>query len=148
MSSIGCDLLGATEASADAGSTLAQLELAFVDRWPINLAWRAAGRLGHGLGRFPEDCNDGIGSTGGHPWPVTTLWAAQWHLLRGHRDVGMGYLDFVLAHGGAAHEQIDGVTGEGRGAPGLVWSAAELITTLLLTDGGSGGLAPCPEPSR
>jgi hypothetical protein len=132
ISTIGCELLGARSLSADAGKALGRLEDAFANRWPVNAAWHRTGRLGHGLGRFPEDGNDGLGSTGGNPWPVATLWAAQWHLLRGESELGMGFLDFVLSHGAAGHEQIDGVTGEGRGAAGLAWSAAELITTLLL----------------
>ena len=131
-SSIGCEVLGARSVSGAAGPTLARLEQAFADRWPVNVAWRRSGRLGHGMGRFPEDGNDGLGTTGGHPWPVATLWAAQWHLLRGEDELGRGFLDFVLAHGGGRHEQIDGTTGEGRGAPGLAWSAAELVSAVLL----------------
>lgn len=141
VSGVGCRLLGASGPVAG-GATLAALERAFADRWPVNLAWRASGRLGRGLGRFPEDGNDGLGTTGGNPWPVATLWAAQWHLLAGDTDLGQGYLDFVLAHGGARHEQIDGVTGEGRGAAGLAWSAAELAVTLLLLPSAIPGPAP------
>jgi len=139
MGAIGSDLLTADGPGEglDLGATLHALEQAFSDRWPVNEAWRRAGHLGLGMGRFPEDCNDGLGSTGGSPWPVTTLWAAQWHFLHGDRGVGQGHLDFVLAHVDPAElpEQIDGFTGRPRGARSLAWAHAELVTTLLVRDG-------------
>jgi hypothetical protein len=58
--------------------TVLALEDAFAPRYAINRAWHAAGRAGMGWGRFPEDANDGVGSTGGNPWPLVTLWAAQY----------------------------------------------------------------------
>lgn len=99
------------------------LEEHYARRWP-----------GGGIGRFPEDANDGLGSTGGGAWPVTTLWLAQWHLRRGDRDRGTAHLRWVLAHvdATAITEQVDVGTGRPRGARGLAWSHAELITTLLL----------------
>lgn len=94
-----------------------------------------------GVGRFPEDCNDGLGSAGGNPWPVTTLWAAQFHLRKArrhphdarHRRRALRHLGFVLANVDPAHiaEQIDAVTGAPRGARPLAWAHAELIITLL-----------------
>jgi hypothetical protein len=131
--------------------TMAALERHFARRWPVNHAWRAAGRQGAGIGRFPEDTNDGLGSTGGNPWPIVTLWAAQFHLRSvqrrlhlgaslpiGWRDervaVARGYLDFVLAHVPAdgMTEQIDACSGRPRGARRLAWAHAELAVTLLL----------------
>jgi len=121
------------------GRTVRLLEDDSAVRWPVNVAWRAAGNLGGGIGRFPEDCNDGLGSTGGNPWPVATLWAAQWHAHRGDRALAEGYLSFVLAHCDATSisEQVDGFTGRPRGVPLLAWSHAELITTLLALGGKS-----------
>jgi glucoamylase len=58
--------------------TLLALEDAFASLYAVNRAWRAAGHAGIGWGRFPEDANDGVGSTGGNPWPLATLWAAQY----------------------------------------------------------------------
>jgi glucoamylase len=60
-------------------ATMAALEEAFAPLYPVNRDWRAGGNAGFGLGRFPEDANDGVGSTGGNPWPLTTLWAAQFY---------------------------------------------------------------------
>jgi hypothetical protein len=133
MAVVGSELLSADEGESRLGDTLQALERQWVDRWPVNAAWRSAGRLGMGMGRFPEDCNDGLRSTGGNPWPVTTLWAAQWHFRYGDRAVGQGFLDFVLAHSQDADlpEQVDGRTGEPRGARSLGWAQAELVTTLL-----------------
>ncbi|MBA3743774.1 glycoside hydrolase family 15 protein [Sporichthya sp.] len=113
--------------------TVRRLESCYADRWPVNVRWRRAGNLGAGIGRFPEDCNDGLGSTGGNPWPVATLWMAQYFLHRGEREQAAGYLGFVLAHvhPDAISEQIDATTGTPRGARGLGWAHAELITTVL-----------------
>jgi len=131
-------------------STMGRLDDRFASRWPVNVAWRSAGRAGAGLGRFPEDCNDGSGSTGGNPWPVATLWAAQYHLRRAQggphlspRDAadqaaevvqGLGFLSFVTSHCEVMSigEQIDGVTGASRGARPLAWAHAELLTTLSM----------------
>ena len=156
MSVIGSTLLGYDVTDdvlnvddRDMAATMRRLEDHFATRWGVNAAWQLAGRVGGGIGRFPEDCNDGIGSTRGSPWPVTTLWAAQYHLRRAQRCAhlastdpayqdreianGLAYLDFVLAHVDvtAISEQIDGVTGRARGASSLAWAHAELVTTLL-----------------
>jgi hypothetical protein len=58
--------------------TVMALEDAFAPLYAVNRVWRAAGNAGIGWGRFPEDANDGVGSTGGNPWPLVTLWAAQY----------------------------------------------------------------------
>jgi hypothetical protein len=132
--------------------TMHALERVYADRWPVNAAWQAAGNAGMGMGRFPEDANDGMGSTGGNPWTFATLWAAQYYLRlierhrflqspdpKGDREWELleradGYLQFVLAHLSPASltEQIDGETGKPRGAPKLAWAQASLIDTLLL----------------
>ncbi|HEY3604618.1 MAG TPA: glycoside hydrolase family 15 protein [Sporichthyaceae bacterium] len=108
----------------------------YATRWPVNVAWRRAGNQGGGIGRFPEDANDGYGSGGGNPWPIATLWLAQYHFHRGERDLAEGYLGFVLAHvdAEAISEQIDAATGEPRGARGLARAHAELVITLLLKE--------------
>lgn len=128
----------------DLAATMQRLSAHYLDRWPINHAWEG---LGHGIGRFPEDCNDGIGSTGANPWVITTLWASQfcWRSIQRARfqgreedplalGLGAGFLDFVLAHidSDALPEQINGVSGVAQGARPLAWSHAELVTTLLL----------------
>jgi glucoamylase len=135
-------------------ATMRALEDHYAQRWPVNHAWRSAGHDGFGLGRFPEDTNDGLGSTGGNPWTFVTLWAAQFHLRSIQRQLYLdaddpaaaardrhlaaarGYVRFVLAHlpVDALPEQIDRVSGAPRGARPLAWAHAELITTLLLLD--------------
>ncbi|HEY7779983.1 MAG TPA: glycoside hydrolase family 15 protein [Ktedonobacterales bacterium] len=60
-------------------TTMSALEEAFASLYAANRDWRAGGNTGFGLGRFPEDANDGVGSTGGNPWPLTTLWGAQFY---------------------------------------------------------------------
>ncbi len=145
MGSIGSALLGPDDPSGpDLSATLAALTSRYATRWAVNTRWRDSGRLGGGIGRFPEDCNDGTGSTGANPWPVTTLWAAQWHLRFGRRDLGLGYLDFVLAHvdAGAVPEQVDGRTGQARGAGPLGWAHAELVTAVLDRDRRAPSVSP------
>ncbi len=113
--------------------TVRRLEEHYATKWPVNLAWRRGGNAGAGIGRFPEDANDGFGSTGGNPWPIATLWMAQYHGHRGNWEQAEGYLRFVTTHveADAISEQIDAVTGAPRGARGLVWAHAELVVALL-----------------
>jgi hypothetical protein len=61
--------------------TVMALDAAFAPCYAINRAWLADGHEGLGWGRFPEDANDGVGSTGGNPWPLVTLWGAQFCYL-------------------------------------------------------------------
>jgi len=134
--------------------TMTALEKAFAEKWPVNVAWQKAGNEGMGMGRFPEDTNDGKGSTGGNPWTFATLWASQYYfrLIQRYNHLGKedsgefargplqekaeGYLKFVLAHVPVNEltEQIDGQTGQPRGANKLAWAHAELINTLLLRE--------------
>jgi glucoamylase len=70
------DFLNLTD-PAVMGTALA-LDAAFAPLYKVNRAWRAAGNAGVGWGRFPEDANDGVGSTGGNPWPLAPLCAAKY----------------------------------------------------------------------
>lgn len=142
------DLLSGTDVSA-VGSVLLACETlegaatsdlaAVVEELVRHSARRGSG----GIMRFPEDTNDGLGSTGGRPWPVATLWIAQWYLRRSRdplspvssqdRRAGLGHLNAVLASDTAAlGEQLEWGSAEARGARPLAWSHAELIVTLLL----------------
>ncbi len=58
--------------------TVMALDAVFAPLYAVNRAWIAAGNAGLGWGRFPEDANDGLNSTGGNPWPLATLWAARY----------------------------------------------------------------------
>jgi glucoamylase len=60
-------------------ATMNALEDVYVSLFKVNRDWTAAGNAGCGLGRFPEDANDGVGTSGGNPWPLATLWGAQFH---------------------------------------------------------------------
>ncbi len=113
----------------DMVATVGALEDHFATRWPVNAAWQQAGQVGGGIGRFPEDCNDGIGSTGGNPWPVTTLWAAQYHLRRAQRSA---YLASGARPGlaGLARSRA-GLTGLARSQPGDPAGSAHQIARAL-----------------
>jgi glucoamylase len=60
-------------------ATMNALEDVYVSLFNVNQDWTAAGNAGCGLGRFPEDANDGVGTSGGNPWPLATLWGAQFY---------------------------------------------------------------------
>jgi glucoamylase len=60
-------------------ATMMALEDANAPLYRVNREWTAAGNAGIGLGRFPEDANDGVGTNGGNPWPLATLWGAQFY---------------------------------------------------------------------
>jgi GH15 family glucan-1,4-alpha-glucosidase len=101
------------------------------DTFELLRSW-ASEQGGRGIGRFPEDGNDGVGSTGGNPWTVTTLWAAQQLLRDGRYDAGYGFLLDALAGDAALlGEQLDAATGDALGATPLAWAHAELVVTLL-----------------
>lgn len=59
--------------------TMRALEAVYESLFQVNRDWRAGGNSGWGIARFPEDANDGVESSGGNPWPLTTLWAAQFY---------------------------------------------------------------------
>lgn len=70
----------------------------------------------------------------GNPWPVCTLWLAQYYLNSGERDKAEHLIEWVLKHrqpSGTLSEQYDPETGESLGVTPLVWSHAELINTIL-----------------
>ncbi len=58
--------------------TVMALDTAFAPLYKVNRGWLAAGNAGLGWGRFPEDANDGVGATGGNPWPLAILCAAKY----------------------------------------------------------------------
>jgi glucoamylase len=60
-------------------ATMMEVEDAFEPLYQINRDWRSGGNDGCGLGRFPEDANDGVESSGGNPWPLATLWGGQFY---------------------------------------------------------------------
>jgi glucoamylase len=77
-------------------ATMTALEGAYATFFNTNRDWTAAGNAGFGLGRFPEDANDGVGTNGGNPWPLASLWGAQFYYQLAHE------LAQVLA-GGEGH---------------------------------------------
>lgn len=126
-------------AAAPAATRMRELSPAWFGlRSPLDAAVAGSALLGYrpDLDRLDDPwlVDDGLGSTGGGAWPVTTLWLAQWHRLRGDHERGSAHLRWVLSHVEAASmtEQVDVATGEPRGARGLAWSQAELLTALLL----------------
>jgi len=69
-----------------------------------------------------------------NPWPVTTMWLAQYYLQTNRYDEAGKIVDWVLDHAlpsGVLSEQLNPTTGEPISVTPLVWSHAELISTLL-----------------
>jgi GH15 family glucan-1,4-alpha-glucosidase len=95
-----------------------------------------------GLARYEDDrclqVTADIGSVPGNPWPVSTLWMAQWYI-----DVASNTRDLEPAsdlirwtirnasEAGLLPEQVHPFTGEPMGAMPLSWSHAALVSTLL-----------------
>jgi glucoamylase len=92
---LGADLDSLTHPAVLA--TMSALEDAYASYFTVNRDWSAAGNAGCGLGRFPEDANDGVGTAGGNPWPLATLWGAQFY-YHVALEVAQSLQD---AHGGA-----------------------------------------------
>jgi GH15 family glucan-1,4-alpha-glucosidase len=70
----------------------------------------------------------------GNPWPVATLWLAQYYIRTGQLDRAKKYMEWTVAraaHSGMISEQVDPNTGYAVGVSPLVWSHAELINTML-----------------
>lgn len=131
-------------------STMQSLERSFCNKWQVNRDWKNQEKYGCAMGRFPEDMNDGITSTGGNPWTFATLWTAQFYYryvqrlrylkVTNHDNIqellqnAEGYLSFVLSYQNinALTEQIDNRTGQPRGAQKLSWAHAELLNTFAI----------------
>jgi GH15 family glucan-1,4-alpha-glucosidase len=72
----------------------------------------------------------------GNPWFVTTLWMAQYYARNGQKDKALKYIDWALNNSlrsGLLSEQINPVDSRIVGVTPLVWSHAELISTILDT---------------
>lgn len=70
----------------------------------------------------------------GNPWPVVTLWYAQYLISTGEPERARDILHWAKAHMGATGvlpEQLDPDTGAHISVSPLVWSQAEFINTVL-----------------
>lgn len=71
----------------------------------------------------------------GNPWYITTLWFAQYYLLRGKPEQAVPFIDWVLKYSGGTYlmaEQIDAYTGEELSIKPLTWSHAEFVRTISM----------------
>ena len=70
----------------------------------------------------------------GNPWIVCTMWLAQFYIFQERNDQARALIDWAIsrqARSGVLGEQFDPVTGQAIGVTPLVWSHAELISTIL-----------------
>jgi GH15 family glucan-1,4-alpha-glucosidase len=71
----------------------------------------------------------------GNPWLITTLWLAQYHILKGDKQKAVELIDWVANRAtasGMLAEQVDPETGIGVGVSPLVWSHSTFLETVLL----------------
>ncbi|MCK5492585.1 MAG: hypothetical protein KAJ14_05695, partial [Candidatus Omnitrophica bacterium] len=75
--------------------TVLELEKAFCDLYPINKKWIEKGKLGMGIGRYPQDTYDGHGQGGGNPWFLNTAWFAQYYSLLARKFIEQGEIEIT-----------------------------------------------------
>ena len=125
-------------------ATLRGLIQEFLARYPINQNSpsndASKGALGPALGRYPEDIYDGAGFSGGNPWFLATLAAAELYCDLAKtgvyskalaRSLALPQFNRVLRHlnsAGDMNEQFNRTTGYEQGARHLTWSYAAYIT--------------------
>jgi GH15 family glucan-1,4-alpha-glucosidase len=89
---------------------------------------------GPAIGRFEGDGYSQVRQGVGNPWIITTLWAAQICHRLDRGDEARRLAHWVLeqmSDSGVLPEQINPVDGSHISVSPLVWSQAELITTIL-----------------
>lgn len=87
-----------------------------------------------GVPRYTDDPYNRSAATGSNPWPVTTLWMAQYYIEAGQVDRARGLLEWVRSgakSSGVLGEQIDVATGRIVSVAPLTWSHAEYVSTLI-----------------
>jgi GH15 family glucan-1,4-alpha-glucosidase len=94
-----------------------------------------------GIARYSGDQyyrDEGVGEDiPGNPWPVCTLWQAQWEIARAKTPEDLKraepYLRWIQERAekgtGVLAEQYNPLTGEPRSTMPLTWSHAELVAT-------------------
>lgn len=120
--------------------------------YPVNSRYHHL--IAKAVGRYPEDIYDGVGTSIGNPWFITTLTMAE-YLYRldpekrtqglgssfpdqtwNHHNVSVGAIgdQFVeiirnsVLSNGSMHEQFDRVSGRGLGARDLTWSHISFLS--------------------
>ena len=84
--------------------------------------------------RYPEDDYYRSNAALANPWPVTSLWYAQYALEIGDEAYATAILDWVtslMTESGVLAEQYDPFTKEPRSVSPLTWSQAEYMSALL-----------------
>jgi glucoamylase len=121
-------------------ATLRGLIQEFQARYPINQESKSNPALGHALGRYPEDLYDGAGFSGGNPWFLSTLAAAELYCDLAKvgaysrslaLSLALPQFNRVLRHlnkSGDMNEQFNRASGYEQGARHLTWSYAAYIT--------------------
>jgi GH15 family glucan-1,4-alpha-glucosidase len=93
-----------------------------------------------GCSRYQNDRYFKVGEdTPGNPWFITTLWLAQYYILRAENEkaleIVVDKLSWVNTHAmrsGILSEQLNPYTGEPLSAAPLTWSHSEYINTVIM----------------
>ena len=118
--------------------TAEKLEKTFKDLYPVNSVTvdRDGAKMLPGIGRYPEDTYDGVGTDGvGNPWFIATHALSEFYSKRGEFKLAEGFLRRARYHTakyGHQSEQFDMGNGIMRGARDLTWSYASFLSAMRM----------------
>ncbi len=92
-----------------------------------------------GLARYENDAYNRVPGSPGNPWPITTLWFAQYYIGIAKTEADLGRVKDCLNwctryadRSGIMSEQLHPWTGEQLSVSPLVWSHAEFVRTVIM----------------
>lgn len=91
-----------------------------------------------GIARYQNDSyqqvSQEITEVPGNPWPISTLWLAEWHIAKGNLDRGSKLLQWVVDHAsntGVLAEQIHPYNNQPLSVSPLTWSHSTYVLTII-----------------
>jgi oligosaccharide amylase len=91
-----------------------------------------------GIARYQNDyyqqVTKNINKVPGNPWPICTMWLADWYILKNEMSKGMDLLKWVVDHSlesGILAEQIHPYTGQPLSVSPLTWSHSTFVLTVI-----------------
>ncbi|MEN6343230.1 MAG: glycoside hydrolase family 15 protein [Methanospirillum sp.] len=83
----------------------------------------------------------------GNPWPICTLWLAEWYIGLGDLPHALRLLEWVCSHAtrtGLMPEQLNPLTGAPLSVSPLTWSHSTFVLTVTRYLDAVHGVRPCP----
>jgi GH15 family glucan-1,4-alpha-glucosidase len=91
-----------------------------------------------GIARYQNDyyhqVSRDIEKVPGNPWPICTMWLAEWYIARGELDKGRKLLEWVVNHSsesGVFAEQIHPYNNQPLSVSPLTWSHSTFVLTVI-----------------